>query len=108
MSEISDACEGREGKGRWKVTGGRGEESERAANCVNKTLMFFFFFPLFLAANLTFCSTASRRLIHTSAGMQYLQRNYSFPCYLGLSPIIGSEVPPLHKKAKGKSPGLEY
>lgn len=33
------------------------------------------FFPIF-SNNLTYCYTASGKLIHTSAGLQYLKRNY--------------------------------
>lgn len=65
MPAISDVRE-REGKG-GEMRGERREEqeSERAANCVNKRRVFY---PIF-SDNLTCCYTAVGGLIHSSAGL---------------------------------------
>lgn len=104
MSVISDVW-GRE----WKRTGdGRSEEGGDGGKKVSKLQIVWirdacFFFSIF-SNNLTYCYRAAGRLIHSSAGWQYLNSNYKadfyfFLCYLWLSPIIGSEVPQLYAKA---------
>ena len=72
VCDFGCAGEGREG-GEKRAGRGWGQESEEAANCVNKRWVFFF---SIFSNNLTYCYTAAGRLIHSSAGWQYLNSNY--------------------------------
>lgn len=97
-------CERGEGGGGGKRDGrseGMRQESQRAANCVNKRWVgCFFFLPPIFSNNLTYCYTEAGGLIHRSAASQHLSSNYrGIFCYLWLSPIIRSEVLQLYAKA---------
>lgn len=93
-------CERGKGRGDGRRGEGRGGDGGKK---VSKLQIVWIrdgcFFSIF-SNNLTYCYTAAARLIHSSAGWQYLNSNYrGIFCYLWLSPIIGSEVPQLYAKA---------
>lgn len=77
---------GEKREGIWK---GWGQESEQAANCVNKRGCLFSIFSY----NLTYCYTAAVRLIHSSAGSQYMNSNYTgiFFVIFGCHPSLDQE-----------------
>ena len=81
VCDFGCAGEGREG-GEKRAGRGWGQESEEAANCVNKRWVFFF---SIFSNNLTYCYTAAGRLIHSSAGWQYLNSNYRGDFLLSLA-----------------------
>ena len=69
-------CERGKGKGRWKERRRRGgDRGKKVSKLQTVWIRDGCFFSIF-SNNLTYCYTAAGRLIHSSAGSQYLNSNY--------------------------------